>query len=122
MLFRSDEDDFSFSGGGDGPPKPDRVLASILRDGPGVGVHVVVVADTASSLQRCIDRGSMREFDLRVLMQMGVNDSSALIDSPAANRLGAERALLFSEERGTVERFRPFEPASPAELASLLGG
>jgi hypothetical protein len=63
----------------------------------------------------------MREFDLRALMQMGANDSSALIDSPAASRLGAERALLFSEERGTVERFRPFEPPSAGELADLLG-
>jgi S-DNA-T family DNA segregation ATPase FtsK/SpoIIIE len=62
----------------------------------------------------------MREFDQRVLMQMGANDSSGLIDSPAASRLGAERALLFSEERGTVERFRPFEPASDSELAALV--
>jgi len=118
--LRRDEDDFSFSAG-DGPPKPDRVLAAILRDGPGVGVHAVLWADTATNLQRCIDRGSMREFDLRVLMQMGANDSSALIDSPAASRLGAERALLFSEERGTIERFRPFEPATPADLRALVG-
>jgi len=117
--LRRDEDDFSFSAG-DGPPKPDRVLASVLRDGPPLGVHVVAWADTASSLQRVVDRGGMREFDQRVLMQMGANDSSGLIDSPAASRLGAERALLFSEERGTVERFRPFEPASDTELSSLV--
>ena len=117
--LRRDEDDFSFSSG-EGPPKADRVLAAILRDGPGVGVHAIVWADTATSLQRCVDRGSMLEFDLRVLMQMGANDSSALIDSPAASRLGAERALLFSEERGTIERFRPFEPATGDELATLL--
>ena len=30
-------------------------------------------------------------------------------------------ALLFSEERGTVERFRPFEPPSAGELTELLG-
>jgi hypothetical protein len=119
--LRRDEDDFSFSSG-EGPPKPDRVLAAILRDGPGVGVHTVLWADTASSLQRSVDRGTMREFDLRALMQMGANDSSALIDSPAASRLGAERALLFSEERGTIERFRPFEPASPADLSTLVAG
>jgi hypothetical protein len=118
--LRRDEDDFSFSSS-DGPPKPDRIFASILRDGPAVGVHVVLWSDTAASLQRSVDRGSMREFDLRALLQMGANDSSALIDSPAASRLGAERALLFSEERGTVERFRPFEPPSAGELTELLG-
>jgi DNA segregation ATPase FtsK/SpoIIIE-like protein len=117
--LRKDEDDFSFSSG-DAPVKPDRILASILRDGPGVGVHAVIWADTAASLQRSLDRASMREFDLRALMQMGANDSSALIDSPAASRLGAERALLFSEERGTIERFRPFEPASVADLRGLV--
>jgi hypothetical protein len=118
--LRRNEDDFSF-GSGDGPPKPDRVLAAILRDGPAVGVHAVLGVDTATSLQRTIDRGGMRDFDLRVLMQMGANDSSGLIDSPAASRLGAERALLFSEERGTLERFRPFEPADADELAALRG-
>ena len=119
--LRRNEDDFSF-GSADGPPKPDRILAAILRDGPTVGVHAVLVVDTATSLQRCIDRSGMRDFDLRVLMQMGANDSSALIDAPTASRLGAERALLFSEERGTMERFRPFEPASSEELAELRGG
>jgi S-DNA-T family DNA segregation ATPase FtsK/SpoIIIE len=116
--LRRNEDDFSFASG-DGPPKPDRVLAGILRDGPAVGVHAVLGVDTATSLQRYVDRSGMRDFDLRVLMQMGANDSSGLIDSPAASRLGADRALLFSEERGTLERFRPFEPADADEVATL---
>jgi hypothetical protein len=117
--LRRDEDDYSFSAS-DGPPKPDRIFAAILRDGPAVGVHVVVWADTAASLQRSVDRGSMREFDLRALMQMGANDSSTLIDSPVASRLGAARALLFSEERGTIERFRPFEPVEADALAAVV--
>jgi len=117
--LRRDENDFSFSAS-DAPLKPDRIFASILRDGPAVGVHLLVWADTAASLQRSVERSAMREFDLRVLMQMGANDSSALIDSPVASRLGAERALLFSEERGTVERFRPFEPLTLPEIAELL--
>jgi hypothetical protein len=119
--LRRDEDDYSFSSG-DGPPKPDRVFASILREGPAVGVHAVVWADTAASLQRSVDRGAMREFDQRILMQMGTNDSSTLIDSPLASRLGAERALLFSEERGTIERFRPFEPVPVQALAAIASG
>jgi ABC-type multidrug transport system fused ATPase/permease subunit len=120
-TLRRDEDDYSFSSG-DGPPKPDRVFASILREGPAVGVHAVVWADTAASLQRSVDRGAMREFDQRILMQMGTNDSSTLIDSPLASRLGAERALLFSEERGTIERFRPFEPVPVQALAAIASG
>ena len=104
----------------DGPPKPDKVLGAILRDGPSVGVHVFAWADTAPSLQRCIDRNALREFDFRVLMQMSANDSSYLMDTPTASRLGADRALIFSEEKGSTERFRPFELASEQVLAKLF--
>ena len=55
-----------------------------------------------------VDRGGMREFGLRVLFQMSVNDSSALIDSPAAARLGRNRALLVTEETTQPEKFRPY--------------
>ena len=39
---------------------------------------------------------------------MSANDSSNLIDSPAAGKLGAHRALYFSEELGTLEKLRPY--------------
>ena len=39
---------------------------------------------------------------------MSANDSSVLIDAPAANRLGFYRGLLASEEQGTLEKFRPY--------------
>ncbi len=120
-TLRKDEDDFSMSSG-DGPPKPDRVFAAILRDGPAVGVHVWVWADTAPSLQRCIDRNALREFDVRILMQMSANDSSFLMDVPAASRLGADRALIFSEEKGSIERFRPFEAPSVQTLIAMFRG
>ena len=50
----------------------------------------------------------MREFDNRILFQMSATDSSNLIDSPAANKLGLYRALAYSEEQGTMEKFRPY--------------
>ena len=53
-------------------------------------------------------------------MQMSANDSSYLMDTPAASRLGAERALIFSEEKGATERFRPFEIASAQVLEKLF--
>jgi hypothetical protein len=39
---------------------------------------------------------------------MSANDSSNLMDSPAASRLGQHRAILYSEELGQQERFRPY--------------
>jgi hypothetical protein len=71
-------------------------------------VHVIVWADTPASLERTLDRNAMREFDNRILFQMSATDSSNLIDSPAANKLGFNRALAYSEEQGTLEKFRPY--------------
>ncbi len=107
--LRKSGEDFSFSMSGEEKKlSADKMLAEIVKEGPAVGVHVVAWADTLSAVERVFDRGLMREFDSRVLFQMSANDSSALIDSPAANRLGQYRGLLFSEEQGTLEKFRPF--------------
>ena len=45
---------------------------------------------------------------MRILFQMSAADSSELIDSPLAGKLGLYRGLLFLEEHGTVEKFRPY--------------
>ena len=106
-ALRRNEDDFSF-GASDAPPTPDKMLTGILKEGPSSGVHVIVACDTLASLQRAFDRNAMREFDWKVLFQMSPADSSSLIDSPAASRLGNNRGLLHSEELGLLEKFRPY--------------
>jgi hypothetical protein len=109
-ALRRQEESFSFSSesGEAAAPKPDKQFAEILRDGPGLGIHVTAWADTLVSIERTLERGSMREFDNRVLFQMSAADSSNLIDSPMGNKLGFNRALAYSEERGTIEKFRPY--------------
>ena len=106
-MLRRNEDDFSFSAS-EGPPAADKLLAGILREGPVAGVHVLAVVDTLGSLQRSFDRNAMREFDWKALFQISPADSSSLIDSPAASRLGTNRGLLHSEELGLLEKFRPY--------------
>ncbi|MBN2210109.1 MAG: hypothetical protein JW709_01820, partial [Sedimentisphaerales bacterium] len=119
--LRRSEDDFSFSLDADASaPKPDKQFIEIIREGPAVGIHTLVWADSMAGLERCVDRASMREFDNLVLFQMSAADSSLLIDSPAANTLGPHRALLFSEERGTLEKFRPYAPPDEDLNAGLL--
>jgi len=46
--------------------------------------------------------------DYRVVFQMNATDSSNLIDTPLASRLGVHRAILYNEGRGTIEKFRPY--------------
>jgi hypothetical protein len=111
-VLRKSEDDYgSFSAiGDDTPKKPNtgKQFAEILKEGPTVGVHVICWVDTNVSIDRTFDRGVMREFDNRVLFQMSASDSSNLIDSPTANKLGPSRAMVYSEEQGVSERFRPY--------------
>ena len=76
-------------------------------------------ADTPIAVERTLDRGAMREFDNRVLFQMSAADSSNLIDSPAANKLGFHRALHYSEEQGLMEKFRPYAPPTAEWLAEV---
>ncbi|MDM8004896.1 MAG: FtsK/SpoIIIE domain-containing protein [Phycisphaerae bacterium] len=107
--LRRQEDEFSFARTDeDAPPDPGRQLSELLREGPHNGIHTLAWADTPVTLDRTFNRQSMREFDNRVLFQMSAADSSNLIDSPAANRLGLYRALLHSEELGLFEQFRPY--------------
>ncbi len=111
--LRRSEDDFSFSTDSDAPPKPDKLLAEILREGPLVGIHCIIWIDTLVSLERLFDRATLREFDMRVLFQMSSANSSNLIDSPQANNLGLHRALLYDEEHGKLEKFRPYRSPKP---------
>jgi DNA segregation ATPase FtsK/SpoIIIE, S-DNA-T family len=45
---------------------------------------------------------------MRVLFQMSAADSSNLIDSPLASRLGPYRAFYYTEDQGRLEKFRPY--------------
>jgi hypothetical protein len=118
--LRKSEESFGFSGGDEEkPPDPGKEFADLMRDGPANGIHLIAWIDTATALDRSVDRGSMRELDHRVLYQMSATDSSNLIDSPVANKLGANRALAFSEEQGSIEKFRPYALPSAQWLAEI---
>ncbi|HEX8876490.1 MAG TPA: FtsK/SpoIIIE domain-containing protein [Phycisphaerales bacterium] len=118
-ALRKAEDDYSFTASEDATPKPEKQFAEILREGPAVGIHTIAWCDNVANLERAIDRRDVREFDLRVLFQMSGGDSSSLIDSPHAQSLGQNRALLYSEEAGTFEKFRPYAPP-PADVLDRM--
>ncbi len=84
-----------------------------------MGVHTVLWADTLLSLERVFDRQSVRQFEMRVLFQMSATDSSTLIDTPAAAKLGRYRGLYYREEHGGSEKFRPYGLAEPEWLEQV---
>ena len=118
--LRRSEDDFSFSTK-DEPPKPDKQLTEILRNGPAVGVHGLVWCDSYNSVQRMFDRQTLREFAMRIALQMSAADSSNLIDSPAASDLKIHRALFYNDETGQTEKFRPYGAPSAEWLKRVAG-
>jgi len=107
--LRKSDDDYGFSSKSDDEkPKPAKMLTDLLREGPNFGIHLLAWCDTVGNLNRTFERATAGEFELRILFQMSINDSSAMIDSPAAGRLGENRALLYNEEQGKTEKFRPY--------------
>ncbi len=118
--LRKPEDDFgmgSFGGSGEEKPaEPGKLFAELLAGGPELGLHSLIWCDSASNLDRWFSRQTMRELEYRIAFQMNASDSSNLIDNPAASRLGVHRALLYREETGQSEKFRPYGVPQPAAL------
>ena len=84
-------------------------LGTICREGPDLGIHTIIWCDTFANLSRAFDRKEQGEFDMRIALQMGEDDSRNLIDSDAATKLGSFRAIYYDEERaGLLEKFRPY--------------
>lgn len=110
------EDDFGMGGFGESELTADKKLEEILRDGPSLGIHVMIWAESYSTVNRWLSRASLREIEIRALMQMSGNDSTNLIDSVAASKLGDHVMLLYDEATGQEQRFRPF---APDELTGL---
>ncbi len=105
--LRRRDDDFSFSKR-DEDASPTDHLDAILREGPLLGVHVIVWCDTVNNLNRCFAHQVLREFEMRVLFQMSPTDSGHLLDAPHASKLGPHRAFFSSEEQNKLEKFRPY--------------
>ena len=121
------EDDYSFGGGGDAGD-PATLFSNLISEGSSHGIHLVVSVDTANNAARYLNRKAMSEFELRLLFQMSANDSARLIDSPAAQDLGLYRAVLYNEQAGSIETFRPYAmppgdwiDAAGAALAARAG-
>ena len=113
------EDDFSFGREDDKPATPGKMFATILRDGPACGIHTIAWCDSYATVNRLLDRQSLRDFDLRVLFQMNATDSSSLMDSPDAARLGVHRAIFYDGGHGQMEKFRPYGLPSAQWLAEV---
>ena len=102
------EDDFNFGGGGESEASPGAAFNDIICEGSALGIHIIATVDSFNNVNRTMSRKALSEFEMRVVFQMSANDSASLIDSPKASTLGLHRALLYNEQAGTLETFRPY--------------
>ncbi|MCA9083929.1 MAG: hypothetical protein KDA81_07725 [Planctomycetaceae bacterium] len=119
--LRREEDDYGL--GGFGEPKAATtasMFSDIIKRGPAVGVHVVLWSDTFNNAIRWISNSLLREFETRIAFRMNQTDSASLIDSPVAASLGPGRAIVYRDQTGTTEKFRPFAWPSPEWLRGLV--
>lgn len=112
------EDDFGMGGFGETELKPDKLMEEILRDGPSHGINTVVWAENYSTVSRWLSRSALRELEIRLLMRMSGNDSTNLIDSIAASRLGEHVMLIYDEATGQDQKFRPFDTSVISEIVN----
>jgi hypothetical protein len=108
-LRHEDDMDFSFSSSDDDAgPKPGAMFNTLITEGAALGLHLLTTLDSYNNVSRCLSRKALTEFEMRVVFQMSANDSASLIDAAKATDLGLHRALLYSEQQGDLETFRPY--------------
>jgi S-DNA-T family DNA segregation ATPase FtsK/SpoIIIE len=83
-------------------------FSDILREGASLGIHTIVWCDDYGNLAKTLERKHLREFEMKVVFQLTPDDSSNLIDTPAASKLGPNFALFSNETEGILEKFRPY--------------
>ena len=104
--------DFGSFGAEPSAPNPAQQFATILREGPDLGIHTIAWCNTVTNLNRSLDRRTWREFTMRVAFQMSTEDSVTLMDTPAASKLGPYRAIFYEEEENRLEKLRPYDSPS----------
>jgi DNA segregation ATPase FtsK/SpoIIIE, S-DNA-T family len=102
------DEEMSFSLDPNAGANPGLQLNKLICEGASLGFHVIANCDTYNNVMRFLSRKALSEFEMRVVFQMGANDSASLIESPAANDLGLHRAILFNGQQGWTETFRPY--------------
>ena len=103
--FRQDES-FSFSLDDAAGLRGPVAFQKLLSDGPSHGVFALVICGGAETLSRWLPRTNQHDLELRILGQLSSNDSSFLIDSPAASDLSAATMLLYDNADGTLAKYR----------------
>jgi DNA segregation ATPase FtsK/SpoIIIE, S-DNA-T family len=95
-------------------------LEEILRDGPEVGVHTWVWADSPSSVTRRLTSAAIREFGWRVASKMSADDSQSLLGIDLAGSLRAHQVIIVNDDLGIQKRATSYSVPETFWLDEIL--
>ncbi|PWJ27010.1 FtsK/SpoIIIE family protein [Branchiibius hedensis] len=93
---------------------------TILKDGPEVGVHLILGVDGVAGLDRRLTSNQLREVGVRVTGRLSREDALRLLDSDQPSGLKEHELYLDDMEAGTARRAQRFERVPPQEMFALL--
>ena len=95
-------------------------LERVMRDGPEVGIHVWLWADSVPGASRRLTPRMMREVGWRLAGRMSSDDSQSFIGTGQAADLRESQLLMINEDRGVASRLKGFSPPPQAWIAQLV--
>ncbi len=120
-VHRARELDSDF-GSVDADPELAEALEEVLREGPEVGVHTWIWADTVAGATRRLSSRMIRECAWRVAGKLGADDSLSLLGTDRAAEIRDRQLVLGNDDRGVLVRLMSYAPPAPAWLAAVLDG
>ena len=100
-------------------PSLARKFAKVLQEGPDLGIHTLIWADSHGALMRGLENRDLEEFETRVLLQGG--DASRLItdlDKTAWAALRRHYGILY--ERDSPEESQKFKCYTPESVKAVI--
>ncbi len=95
-------------------------LEFVMRDGPEVGVHVWLWADSVAGAARRLTSRMMREVGWRIAGRMSGDDSQSFVNSGQAVDLRDSQILMVNEDHGASTRMTAFAAPPPEWLTKVL--
>ncbi len=96
-------------------------LTQLMKAGPEVGVHTIVVAQSPNGLQRRLGREGLSQVAVRVTGRLSADDSRDFLGATGAGDLRPNQLLLADRSRDDLRVVRAFSPVGLSwfEMARL---
>lgn len=97
-------------------------IRRLVKDGPEVGIHVIVWADRKASLDRRFDSQTLREFGLRFLGRMSEDDSRSLADTEQAASITPAQLVFDDFDKAVTVVVRRLGFPGPEWIGDVIAG